>query len=241
MHPIDDTLPPDDLGLLAQAATGLLMPSETDAPFVPFRWPGVAPLTEATLRTTLGVAADIPIATRDVMSGRKTAHHVAVLAHRRGYRALQDGGLPDWYDRNHDATDRTRPHRRARWAAHRAGGNMSGIRRIVAALVLLAAALLGSQPVQATDATAQLLLGNPSGAVADPASPTNELIAREQYVVGYHRDRGIPTWVSWHLEAADLGPADRFSGSFITDTSLPTGWYRANIVTIRIRAMIEVI
>lgn len=53
---------------------------------------------------------------------------------------------------------------------------MSGIRHIVAALILLAAALLGSQPVQATDATAQLLLGNPSGAVADPASPTNELI-----------------------------------------------------------------
>ena len=104
---------------------------------------------------------------------------------------------------------------------------MSSIRRIVAALILLTAALLGSQPVQATDATAQLLLGNPSGAVADPSSPTNYLIVREQYVVGYHRDRGIPTWVSWHLEAADLGPADRFSGSFITDTSLPTGWYRA--------------
>ena len=104
---------------------------------------------------------------------------------------------------------------------------MSSIRRVVAALILLAAALLGSQPVQATDATAQLLLGNPSGAIADPASPTNELIARAQYVVGYHRDRGIPTWVSWHLEAADLGPADRRMGDFITDTSLPTGWYQA--------------
>ena len=57
---------PMNLSLLAQAAAGLLMPSETNAPFVPFRWPGAAPLTEDALRTTLGVAADIPIATRDV-------------------------------------------------------------------------------------------------------------------------------------------------------------------------------
>jgi DNA/RNA endonuclease G (NUC1) len=73
-----------------------------------------------------------------------------------------------------------------------------------------------------------LALGNPSGAVADANQPTNFLIARNQYALSYHRDRGIPTWVSWHLEASDLGSAARYSGPFITDTSLPDGWYRVS-------------
>ncbi len=71
-----------------------------------------------------------------------------------------------------------------------------------------------------------LLLGNPSGAVANPARPANYLIERDQYSLAYDRDRGIPNWVSWHLEAADLGDTERYSGQFITDQSLPEGWYR---------------
>ena len=72
----------------------------------------------------------------------------------------------------------------------------------------------------------QLTLGNPSGATADPGQPNNYLIVRDQYALSYSRDRGIPTWVSWHLAAADLGTTTRYSGSFITDNTLPTGWYR---------------
>lgn len=49
---------------------------------------------------------------------------------------------------------------------------------------------------------------------------------RDQYALAYSRDRGIPSWVSWHLEAADLGAAPRYSGPFITDTALPTGWHQ---------------
>ncbi len=71
-----------------------------------------------------------------------------------------------------------------------------------------------------------LTLGNPSGAVADPAQPANFLILRNQYALAYQRDRGIPLWVSWHLDAADLGATERYTGQFITDMALPKGWYR---------------
>jgi endonuclease G len=35
-----------------------------------------------------------------------------------------------------------------------------------------------------------LTMGNPSGAVASSASPTNYLLVKSQYVVGYNRDQG---------------------------------------------------
>ncbi|MEI8164858.1 MAG: DNA/RNA non-specific endonuclease [Chloroflexales bacterium] len=78
----------------------------------------------------------------------------------------------------------------------------------------------------APPASLHLALGNPSGAVANASQPNNYLIIREQYALAYSRDRGIPAWVSWHVAATDLGATARYSGSFITDTSLPAGWYR---------------
>ncbi|RPD44652.1 DNA/RNA non-specific endonuclease [Hymenobacter sediminis] len=70
-----------------------------------------------------------------------------------------------------------------------------------------------------------LALGNPSGATVDPSKPTNYLLLKNQYTLSYHRDRGTPNWVSWHLEQADLGPADR-QDDFRADASLPSGWYQ---------------
>lgn len=104
-------------------------------------------------------------------------------------------------------------------------GRLSRAHRLLALLVLTLALLLGGLAARA-QASRHLALGNPSGAVADPAQPTNYLISRDQYALSYHRDRGIPTWVSWHLQAADLGTTPRYSGPFITDTSLPAGWPR---------------
>ncbi len=96
----------------------------------------------------------------------------------------------------------------------------------LAALVLLAAAC-SKKDVTPTvdDRNDNLLLGNPSGAVASPTSPTNYLLVRPQYTVGYHRDQGKPTWVSWHLGAADLGSAPR-QDDFRADADLPSGWYQ---------------
>jgi endonuclease G len=80
---------------------------------------------------------------------------------------------------------------------------------------------------QSADATrdGNLALGNPSGAVASTSYPTNYLLSKTQYAMSYHRDRGIPNWVSWHLSAAWLGSAAR-QDDFRADATLPSGWYR---------------
>ncbi len=51
-------------------------------------------------------------------------------------------------------------------------------------------------------------------------------IVRSQYVVSYNKDRNVPNWVSWNLNADWFGDVSRYSGKFITDTSLPAGFYR---------------
>jgi endonuclease G len=82
---------------------------------------------------------------------------------------------------------------------------------------------------QAADATAtrdnNLAMGNPSGAVADAYYYWNYLVTKPQYTMSYHRDRGTPNWVSWHLSSAWLGSTPR-QDNFGPDNSLPAGWYR---------------
>ena len=75
------------------------------------------------------------------------------------------------------------------------------------------------------DPSENLLLGNPSGATTDPNNPFNYLLVKTQYVVSYHRDRGIPNWVSWHLDNSWIGSAAR-QNDFRPDPSLPAGWYQ---------------
>ena len=70
-----------------------------------------------------------------------------------------------------------------------------------------------------------LTLGNPSGATTDPAQPTNYLMLKPQYALSYHRDRGIPNWVSWHLSTDWRGSAAR-QDDFRPDDTLPAGWYQ---------------
>ncbi|UYZ64462.1 DNA/RNA non-specific endonuclease [Hymenobacter weizhouensis] len=69
-----------------------------------------------------------------------------------------------------------------------------------------------------------LTLGNPSGATTDAKQPANYLLSRPQYALSYHRDRGIPNWVSWHLDASWRGAAAR-QDDFRPDEDLPAGWY----------------
>jgi endonuclease G len=92
-------------------------------------------------------------------------------------------------------------------------------------LVLLATACAkNDDATPAVDANDNLAMGNPSGAVASTTSPTNYLLTRSQYTVGYNRDQGKPIWVSWRLGQTDLGNAVR-QNDFRADESLPRGWY----------------
>lgn len=70
-----------------------------------------------------------------------------------------------------------------------------------------------------------LAMGNPSGATTSTSFPSNYLLSKSQFVMSYHRDRGTPNWVSWHLSSAWLGSTPR-QDNFRTDTALPSGWYR---------------
>lgn len=69
-----------------------------------------------------------------------------------------------------------------------------------------------------------LLLGNPTSAVSDTSSRENYLKDNKFYKLAYGAARGIPTWVSWHMQSEDWGTVSR-QPSFTTDI-LPTGWYR---------------
>lgn len=76
----------------------------------------------------------------------------------------------------------------------------------------------------AADPLEHLILGNPSGATTDVNNPFNYLLLKPQYAVSYHRDRAIPNWVSWHLDASWLGSASR-QDDFRPDDTLPADWY----------------
>jgi endonuclease G len=78
----------------------------------------------------------------------------------------------------------------------------------------------GAASAQATNVN--VALGVPID--ADPAD--NFIIARSTYVVSYNPKRLGPNWAAWRLIAADFGGAGRHKGHFLTDESLPAGWYR---------------
>ena len=75
-------------------------------------------------------------------------------------------------------------------------------------------------------ASVHLTMGNPSGATQDVNNPTNYLLAKQQYVMSYHRDRGIANWVSWHLDsslARNDAPTGRFSPRSVVSRRMVSG------------------
>ena len=69
-----------------------------------------------------------------------------------------------------------------------------------------------------------LALGNPSGATSDPNNASNYLLVHPEFTIGYNAPRGIPNWVSWHIDRADLGQAPR-QNNFRPDAALPRQFY----------------
>ncbi|MET0624122.1 MAG: DNA/RNA non-specific endonuclease, partial [Pyrinomonadaceae bacterium] len=71
-----------------------------------------------------------------------------------------------------------------------------------------------------------LTMGNPSNATGDVNQPANYLMEKPQYALAYHRDRGGPNWVSWHLDSSWTTGSGQRQDDFRADTSLPSGWYQ---------------
>jgi endonuclease G len=70
-------------------------------------------------------------------------------------------------------------------------------------------------------ASSQTALGVP---VDDDASD-DYVMDKGEYVVSYNHERNVPNWVSWKIDASDLGSTDRAS-SFEEDDSLPSSFLR---------------
>jgi endonuclease G len=83
----------------------------------------------------------------------------------------------------------------------------------------------GSGNILLTVASAEhMVMGNPSGAVADESMMNNYLMLKPQYALSYNNDKGIPNWTSWHLDSTwTTNVADR-QGDFRADDTLPPGF-----------------
>lgn len=101
----------------------------------------------------------------------------------------------------------------------------NGALAFIALLTVSCAKTNDATPTTVAGRDDNLALGNPSGAVASTSSPTNYLLAKDQYTLSYNRDQGKPNWVSWHLSSAWLGSAPR-QDDFRADADLPSGWYQ---------------
>ena len=96
--------------------------------------------------------------------------------------------------------------------------------RISWSLPLIALTAFSSIARADLDARSQALLGIPDAAVFSTSSKERILIKRKQYSLSYNDALRFPNWVSWHLNASDVGTEQR--GAFKPDTSLPAGVYQ---------------
>jgi endonuclease G, mitochondrial len=73
--------------------------------------------------------------------------------------------------------------------------------------------------VQVDSVDDNMALGNPDGATENPRNRESFLIKRPQYALSYNDSLRYPNWVSWKLEAEDIGDLPR--GQFSPDPDLP--------------------
>ena len=70
-----------------------------------------------------------------------------------------------------------------------------------------------------------LAMGNPSNAPANLEQFNNYLMEKPSFALSYNRDKGMPNWVSWHLENDWTGNLPR-TDTFRADPAVPADWYR---------------
>jgi endonuclease G, mitochondrial len=68
-----------------------------------------------------------------------------------------------------------------------------------------------------------ILLGNPTNATTNAGNGNNYFKDNVYYKIGYSSSRGIPIWVSWHLQSSDIGSTPR-QDDFRPD-NLPSSYY----------------
>jgi endonuclease G len=80
-------------------------------------------------------------------------------------------------------------------------------------------------PTRPAPASLNLATGDPSDATDDPANKNNYLLIKPQYALSYNNDKGEPNWVSWSLQASDIGDVER-QNNFHPEQTLPKGFNR---------------
>jgi len=99
-------------------------------------------------------------------------------------------------------------------------------RWIILVLAVFITACRPAAPAQADPSTlANIALGNPSGATSDRANKNNYLIEKPQYALSYNDEKGEPNWVSWRLQASDIGDVQR-QDNFHPEEDLPPEFHR---------------
>jgi endonuclease G len=83
---------------------------------------------------------------------------------------------------------------------------------------------VGADAPPATGDNSNLLFGNPSNATL--ALTDNLLLDQGYYVESYSASRGIPNWVSWHLDETNTTNATGRLDNFAAFSGLPTGLYQ---------------
>ena len=78
-----------------------------------------------------------------------------------------------------------------------------------------------------------MMLGNPSGAETNIVFANNYLIDHKYFVVSYSSSRGIPNWVSWHLDATNITNAVKRQDNFAALASLPSTWFAVQSTSYR--------
>src|SRR5919112_267567 len=80
-------------------------------------------------------------------------------------------------------------------------------------------------PTPQASVSPHLTLGNPSRATTSVRNKNNFLLVKPQLALSYNNARGAPNWVSWHLEASEIGDFERLN-NFHPEPELPEGFKR---------------
>ncbi|MCJ8210429.1 DNA/RNA non-specific endonuclease [Mucilaginibacter sp. RS28] len=84
---------------------------------------------------------------------------------------------------------------------------------------------VGTDAPPATGDNSNLLMGNPSGALATSASGNNYLLDLGYYTESYNSSTSTPNWVSWHLDATNTTNATGRLDNFAAYSGLPVGFF----------------